>query len=405
MRVLRARGVESEAEIPFAGLLELLRPALARARPDPGARRPRRSRVRSRSRPATRAGPVRGRAPRRSACSPPTPRTARSSLLVDDAHWLDGSSAEALLFAARRLVADPIAVVLAVARGRAVAARRRRPARARRPRARARRRRRRCSRRPTPGDVAERLHRATGGNPLALLELAPDASSPRGRCRPDAPVPISAGIATAFAAPLRRRCRERDPARPRRSPRRATPATSRSLERAAASLGLDVDDLAAGGGARVSSTLDGGRGRLPPSARALGDLRRRAAAERRGAHRRSPPRCRTATSTGAPGTSQRRRRPGRRGAAALEQAGCAGPRAQRLRGRRGGVRARRRRSRRRTTPRPAALRGRRGGLARRRRGRARSRCSTSADATRWTTPLSARDRSPARPDRDRDAAR
>src|SRR3954453_7880808 len=28
MRVLRARGVESEAEVPFAGLAELLRPAL-----------------------------------------------------------------------------------------------------------------------------------------------------------------------------------------------------------------------------------------------------------------------------------------------------------------------------------------------------------------------------------------
>src|SRR5208282_4096300 len=29
MRVLRARGIESEAQIPFASLLELLRPALA----------------------------------------------------------------------------------------------------------------------------------------------------------------------------------------------------------------------------------------------------------------------------------------------------------------------------------------------------------------------------------------
>ena len=29
MRLLRARGVESEAEVPFAGLAELLRPALA----------------------------------------------------------------------------------------------------------------------------------------------------------------------------------------------------------------------------------------------------------------------------------------------------------------------------------------------------------------------------------------
>ncbi|WP_149259991.1 LuxR family transcriptional regulator [Actinomadura sp. K4S16] len=33
--------------------------------------------------------------------------------LVDDAHWIDGSSAEALLFAARRLDAEPIAIVFA----------------------------------------------------------------------------------------------------------------------------------------------------------------------------------------------------------------------------------------------------------------------------------------------------
>ncbi len=34
--------------------------------------------------------------------------------VVDDAHWLDGPSAEAITFAARRLHADPIALVLAV---------------------------------------------------------------------------------------------------------------------------------------------------------------------------------------------------------------------------------------------------------------------------------------------------
>ena len=38
-------------------------------------------------------------------------------VLVDDAHWLDGSSAQALLFAFRRLVADPIAVLIAVREG------------------------------------------------------------------------------------------------------------------------------------------------------------------------------------------------------------------------------------------------------------------------------------------------
>src|ERR1700729_3058207 len=39
MRVLRARGIESEAQIPFAALLELLRPALAMlgAIPEPQA--------------------------------------------------------------------------------------------------------------------------------------------------------------------------------------------------------------------------------------------------------------------------------------------------------------------------------------------------------------------------------
>ena len=39
------------------------------------------------------------------------------AVLVDDAHWLDGSSADALLFAFRRLVADPVAVVLTVREG------------------------------------------------------------------------------------------------------------------------------------------------------------------------------------------------------------------------------------------------------------------------------------------------
>ena len=38
------------------------------------------------------------------------------AVLVDDAQWLDVSSAQALLFAFRRLVADPIAVFIAVAK-------------------------------------------------------------------------------------------------------------------------------------------------------------------------------------------------------------------------------------------------------------------------------------------------
>jgi hypothetical protein len=43
--------------------------------------------------------------------------TAPVAVLVDDGHWLDGSSADALLFAVRRLVADPVAVIVAVREG------------------------------------------------------------------------------------------------------------------------------------------------------------------------------------------------------------------------------------------------------------------------------------------------
>ncbi len=39
------------------------------------------------------------------------------AVLVDDAHWLDGSSADALLFAFRRLIADPVAVVITARAG------------------------------------------------------------------------------------------------------------------------------------------------------------------------------------------------------------------------------------------------------------------------------------------------
>src|SRR4051794_14160710 len=95
MRVLRARGIESEAQVPFAGLFELLRPALdwidripePQAEPLAGALalRPARAGDRFAIGVATLSllaayaedGPV--------------------AVLVDDAHWLDGSSADALL--------------------------------------------------------------------------------------------------------------------------------------------------------------------------------------------------------------------------------------------------------------------------------------------------------------------
>ena len=117
MRVLRARGDRVRgARCRSPACAELLRPALGRARP---RSRRRRRRARGRARAAARPS-----AQDRFAVGAATlsllaayAEEAPVALLVDDAHLLDGSSAEALLFAARRLLADPIAVVLAVREG------------------------------------------------------------------------------------------------------------------------------------------------------------------------------------------------------------------------------------------------------------------------------------------------
>ena len=115
MRVLRARGIESEAQIPFASLLELLRPALVMLDkiPEPQA-------VALEGALALRRGPAQERFAVGAATLSLIAAYAEDgpvAILVDDAHWLDGSSAQALLFAFRRLVADPIAVLIAVREG------------------------------------------------------------------------------------------------------------------------------------------------------------------------------------------------------------------------------------------------------------------------------------------------
>src|SRR5581483_10848615 len=162
------------------------------------------------------------------------------ALVIDDAHWLDGSSAEALLFAIRRLVADPIAVIAAVREGN--------PTLLEAADLPTRRLGGLSSDEASPllagltPRAAERLHRATAGNPLALIELAADAQdlelAPEG-----APVLVSARIARAFL----RRLEELDA-----TTRRALVlvATSDSgdlpmLERAADRLGIDLGALAA----------------------------------------------------------------------------------------------------------------------------------------------------------------
>ena len=122
----RARGIESEAQIPFASLLELIRPALALLEniPEPQA-------VALEGALALRPGPAQERFAVGAATLSLLAAYAEQGpvvVLLDDAHWLDDSSAQALLFAFRRLVVDPIAVLIAVREGEQIVARRSRPA-------------------------------------------------------------------------------------------------------------------------------------------------------------------------------------------------------------------------------------------------------------------------------------
>ena len=239
LRVLRARGIESEAQIPFGSLLELLRPALGML-----AQIPQPQAIALEGALALRPGPALERFAVGAATLSLLAAYAEDgpvAVIIDDAHWLDASSAQALLFAFRRLVADPIAVLLAVREGEpslldgadlpvlqlggltsAEAA---------------------ALVSGLAPEAAARLYGATAGNPLALLELAPDAAglalAPEG-----APVLVSARISSAFL-------RRVDSAG--RAPRAGAlllAASSESgdlplLQRAAAQLDVDLSALAA----------------------------------------------------------------------------------------------------------------------------------------------------------------
>ncbi len=240
MRVLRARGVESEAVIPFAGLSELLHPLLGALDQIPA--------LQARALAGALAlGPA--RAGDRFAVSAATLSLLSASaeeeplvLLVDDAHWLDRPSAETLLFAARRLLADPIAIVLSARDGQSslldgadlrtltVAGLDRSDATEL------------LAGMGVADAAVARLYGATGGNPLALRELASADTEPAGV--PGAmPVPISTSIATSFSA---RFAGLPEPTRRVLVLVAASDVrTLAVLARAAANIGLDIGDLTA----------------------------------------------------------------------------------------------------------------------------------------------------------------
>jgi len=277
MRVLRARGIESEAQIPFGSLLELLRPALATLDkiPEPQA-------IALEGALALRRGPAQERFAVGAATLSMLAAYAEQApvaVLVDDAQWLDVSSAQALLFAFRRLLADPIAVLVAVREGE-----------------------------PSlldgadlpalqisglssdeaaqlmPGltaDAAALLHRATGGNPLALLELDTDpgdlALAPEG-----APVLVSARISQSF---LHRAGQLSQAAQQALMLAAASDTTDlATLQQAAAGLGIDLAALADAESAGLVTLLPGMVEYRHPLAK-LAIYTDAPADQRRGAHR------------------------------------------------------------------------------------------------------------------------
>jgi DNA-binding CsgD family transcriptional regulator len=114
-RVLTAMGVQSEANLPFAGLQQLLRPILGRANVLPQAQRDALLTavgVLDRSAPAVFLVAL-------AALNLLAEYAAEVPLLItaDDAHWLDRPTAETLAFVGRRLESDPILLVVVVREG------------------------------------------------------------------------------------------------------------------------------------------------------------------------------------------------------------------------------------------------------------------------------------------------
>lgn len=200
MTVLRAQGWESEAGIAYASLLDLLRPVLSRLDEIPPVQASALGAAMALNAPTPHdsfAVPA-GVLSLLALVAEDTPLVA----LVDDVQWVDEASRDALLFAARRLADDGVAIAFAervgsgpptdlpglervaldgLPRDQAIALAQAVDVGLARP-------------------VAEALADQTGGNPLALRET-PTLLSPaqrEGREPLDAPLPPVAGISRAL---------------------------------------------------------------------------------------------------------------------------------------------------------------------------------------------------------------
>ncbi len=202
MTVVRAVGVEYEIELQFSGLLELVRPLLDHLPEIP----PQQADALESALGLAESRPY----DRFTICAATLSLIAAAAeanpllILVDDAHWMDLATDDALLFSAKRLVADSVAILIAVREGgeRTFDA----PA---------------LEQleltslgpedaavilagdegRPVGADVARRLCEATHGNPLALVELGGVLTTEQLAGRQALPDPVPAGptLERAFA--------------------------------------------------------------------------------------------------------------------------------------------------------------------------------------------------------------
>ena len=209
VRVLRTAGVESESPLPYAALHRLLRSVTDLDRlPGPQARA---LRVAFGLEDGPTVEPFLVGVASLSVLTDVAEPDVPVLCLVDDAHWLDSASADALLFAARQLSADPVAMVFAARTGEA-------GGRVFAPQGlpvlnvggldddAARQLLDEGGGEKLPGEVAERLVHDTGGNPLALLEL-PTGLRPD-QLKGETPLPqqltLTAGVERAFLDRCRR---------------------------------------------------------------------------------------------------------------------------------------------------------------------------------------------------------
>lgn len=204
--VLRTSGIESESPLAFAALQRLLRPVLQLGDhlPEPQGRALRRA-----------FGAEEGEVDRFAVFLAALSLLAEAAeetpvlAVVDDAHWLDDASAAALLFVARRLQAEKVALLFAARdgdvrrfdaddlphvtlneldisdAGRLLNA---------------------TTGVDVPRDVLDRLVEGTGGNPLALVELGRTLESDQlaGRSRLPGDLPVTVGVERVFLDRVRR---------------------------------------------------------------------------------------------------------------------------------------------------------------------------------------------------------